>query len=121
MQRHVGAQEVVMGYEQSSQRDSSVRAIKAVRRFHVVFVSSVKAFNELFKGSEFFGFFIEVLKANDLMMLDIGAINRVGIDEVYAGGIRGIAVSNESDLLSGLSSADSLLHGDYSRLSASVI
>lgn len=76
-----------MGYEQSSQRDSSIRAIKAVRRFHVVFISPVKALNELFKGSEFLGLFIEVLKANDLMMLDIETISRVGIDEVNTGGI----------------------------------
>ena len=48
------AQEVVVSNKQSSKRDSSIRAIKAVRRFHVVFISSVKAFNELFEGSEFF-------------------------------------------------------------------
>lgn len=53
IQGHMGAQEVVMSYEQSSQRDSAIRAIKAVRRLHVVFISSVKALNDLFKGSEF--------------------------------------------------------------------
>lgn len=76
-----------MSNEQSSERNRSIRAIKAMRRLHMVFIGSVKAFNELFKGSKLFGFFIKVLKANDLMMLDIGAINRVGIDEVDAGGI----------------------------------
>jgi len=83
----MGAQEVVMSYEQSSQRNSAIRAIKAVRRLHVVFISPVKALNELFEGSEFLRLFIEVLKADDLMMLDIGAINRVGIDEMDAGWI----------------------------------
>ncbi len=81
------AQEVVMGHEQSSKRDSSIRAIKAVRRFHVVFISSVKTLNELFEGSEFLGLFIEVLNADNLVMLDIVMINRVAIDEVDAGGI----------------------------------
>jgi len=83
----MGAQEVVMSYEQSSQRDSAIRAIKAVRRLHVVFISSVKALNDLFKGSEFCGFFIEVLKADDFMVLDIETISRVGIDEVNTGGV----------------------------------
>lgn len=73
----MGAQEVVMGYEQSCKRDRSIRAIKAMRGFHVIFISPVKAFNELFKGSELLRLFIEILKANDLMMLDIRAINRV--------------------------------------------
>lgn len=81
------AQEVVMSNEQSSQRDSAIRAIEAMRGFHVVFISSVKALNELLEGSELLGLFIEVLKANDLMMLDIGVISRVGIDEVDAGGV----------------------------------
>lgn len=83
----MGAQEVVMSYEQSSQRDSAMRTIKAVRRLHVVFISSVKTLNDLFKGSEFCGFFIEVLQANDFMMLYIKTISRVGIDEVNTGRI----------------------------------
>lgn len=48
------AKEVVMGYEQCSKRDGSIGTIKAVRRFHMVFVGSVKAFNKLFKWSEVF-------------------------------------------------------------------
>lgn len=71
-ERHMGAQEVVVSDDQRSKGDGSVRAVKAVRRFHVEFISSVKALNELFKGSELLGLFIEILKANDLMMLDVG-------------------------------------------------
>ena len=37
------------------------------------------------------------------------------------GGISGIAISNESDLLIRLRSANGLIHGDYSGLSASII
>jgi len=48
------AKEVVMGYEQSSKRNSAIGTIKAVGRFHMVFVSSVKALDDLFKRSEFF-------------------------------------------------------------------
>lgn len=71
----MGSQEVVMGHEQSSKRDSAVRAIKAMRRFDMVLISSAKALNELFERSEIFGFFIEVLKADDLVMLDVGTIS----------------------------------------------
>lgn len=49
-------------------------------------------------------------------MFDIGKLWGVGIDEVDACRIRGIAVSDESDLLIEFCSADSLLHGDDSVL-----
>lgn len=37
----------------------------------MILVSSVKSFNELFKGSELCRFFIKVLKADDLTVLDV--------------------------------------------------
>ncbi len=45
------------------------------------------------------------------MVFDIGKLWGVGIDEMDACRIRGIAVSDESDLLIGFCSADGLLHG----------
>ena len=117
----MGAQEVVVSNKQGSKRDCAIRAIKPVRRFYVVFISSVKTLNELFEGSEFLGLFIEVLKSNDLMMLDIRTISRDGVDEVDAGWISGIAIGNKDDLLIRLSSTDRLLHSDYSRKSFSVV
>lgn len=37
----------------------------------MILVSSVKPFNELFKGPELSRFFIKVLKADDLTVLDV--------------------------------------------------
>ena len=54
MQGHMWAQEIVMSNKQSSQRDGAIRAIEAMRRFDMVFISSVKPLNELFKCPEFF-------------------------------------------------------------------
>lgn len=86
----MGPKEVVMCDEKSSEGSSAIRAIKARRRFYVVFISSVKTLNELLKESELFWLFIEVLKTDDLMMLDIGAMSRVGINKVDACGIEGL-------------------------------
>jgi len=54
MQRHMRAQKVVVSNKQGSQRFCSIRAIEAVRRSHMMFISSVKPLNKLFKGSELF-------------------------------------------------------------------
>ena len=54
MQGHMRAQEVVVSDKQGSQRDGSIGAIEAVRRSHMMFISSVKPFDKLFKGSELF-------------------------------------------------------------------
>lgn len=40
----------------------------------MILASSVKTFNELFKGSELCRFFIEILKADDLTVLDVMSI-----------------------------------------------
>jgi hypothetical protein len=89
------AKEVVVSNKQSSKRDSAIRAIKAVRRPHMILVSSVKAFNELFKGSELCRFFIEILKADDLTVLDVMSILGTCVYEVNTGRIRRVAISNE--------------------------
>ena len=48
----MGTKEVVMCHEQSSEGNSAIRAIKTMRRFYVVFISSVKRLNDLLKGSD---------------------------------------------------------------------
>lgn len=55
------------------------------------------------------------------MVLDIGAISGIRINEVDTGGISGIAIGNKDDLPIRLSSTDSLLHSDYGRMSFSVV
>ena len=48
------AKEVVVSYKEGSERNSAVEAVKAASRSDMKFKSSIKAFNELFKRSEFF-------------------------------------------------------------------
>ena len=49
----VGTEEVVVSDEESGQGDSAGFGYKAGSSLGVEFVSTVKAFNELFEGSEF--------------------------------------------------------------------
>ena len=65
------AKEVVMSNKEGSKGDSAIDNIKAVRRLHMIFVSSIEAFDELFKRSKLFGFLIEVLESDNLMVLNI--------------------------------------------------
>jgi len=48
------AKEVVVCNKEGSKSNSAVGCIKAVGRFHMVFIGSVKALNDLFKRSELF-------------------------------------------------------------------
>ncbi len=48
-ERHVGTEEVVVGYKESDERGCAIDAIKPVRRFHMVFKGSIESFNELLK------------------------------------------------------------------------
>ena len=48
------AEEVVVSYKEGSERNGAVGAVKAASRSDMIFKSSIKAFNELFKRSEFF-------------------------------------------------------------------
>jgi hypothetical protein len=70
IKRHMRAQEVVVGDKESGKRDSAIGIVKAMRRLNVVFIGSVETFDDLFKGSELFRLLVEVLKADDLMVLD---------------------------------------------------
>lgn len=50
----MGAEEVVVGNKEGSKRNSAVRAVEAASRSDMIFKSSIKAFDKLFKRSEFF-------------------------------------------------------------------
>jgi len=71
---HMRAQEVVVGNKEGSKSYSAINAIEAVRRFNMVFIGSIEAFNKLFKRPKLLRLFIEVLKADDLVVLDRGII-----------------------------------------------
>lgn len=51
---HKGTKEVVMGYEEGCKGYRAIGGIEATRGFHMVFVGSVEALDELFKWSELF-------------------------------------------------------------------
>ena len=54
MKGHMGTKEVVMGYEEGCKGYSAIEGTEAARGFHMVFVGSVEALDELFKWSELF-------------------------------------------------------------------
>ena len=62
----VGAQEVVMGDEENQFSDGARSATEAILGLDMVFVGSVQSFDHLFKGSELFGFGVEVFQTDDL-------------------------------------------------------
>jgi len=64
---------------------------------------------------------IEILQADDLVMLDRPMIVFLGIEVMNACGIRGIAVGDKYDFLLGCCGPDRLVHGDNSRMSIAVI
>jgi hypothetical protein len=53
-QSHIGSEKVIVSDKEGSECNSAVGGVKATGGFNVVFIGSVKAFNELFKRSEFF-------------------------------------------------------------------
>ncbi len=107
--------------EQGGQGDSSVAAIKARSRSYVVFISSVQAFDKLFKNSELCRLGIEILKSDNLAVLQRWRVRGLSIDEVNPSLIRGIAIGDKSDALIGFSSTDGLIHSTDCRLGASVV
>jgi len=66
----VRAEEVVMGGEENDERERTVVGFKATGRAHVELESSVESFDELFKGSVSFRFFVEVLQADDRVVFN---------------------------------------------------
>ena len=58
--------------EEDDQGQGAVVGLKAAGRAHMEFKGSVEAFNKLFESTIGFGLFIEVLEADDSVMLDAG-------------------------------------------------
>lgn len=70
VQRHVRAQKVVMGDDESSESDSAVIRFEAVCLTGVEFEGSVEPFNKLFEWPKESRFFVEILKSNNLTMFN---------------------------------------------------
>ena len=64
------SQEVVVGGEENDERERTVVGFKAAGRADMEFESSVESFDELFKGSVSFRFFVEVLQADDRVVFN---------------------------------------------------
>ncbi len=58
-----------MGHKQGDQGKSTIGAVKAVGRFNMVFKGSVESFDELLVGPELLGLTVEILEADDLVVL----------------------------------------------------
>lgn len=70
VERHVRTQEVVMGDNERCKSNSAVIGLKATAWADVEFECSVEPFNELFKWPKERGFFVEILKSNDLTVFN---------------------------------------------------
>ena len=110
----MGSQEVVMGDEQGDQGESTIGAVKAVRRFDMVFEGSVESFDELLVGSELLGLRVEILEADDLAVLEGRIFGSLGVEEVDTCGIGGVSIGDEDKGLVWICGANGLFHGNNS-------
>ena len=79
-----------MSNKEGSKGDSAIDSIEAVRRLHMIFVSSIEAFDELFEGAPLGGLVIEVFETEDLVEGECGGeviVFSLGVEEMNAGGI----------------------------------
>jgi hypothetical protein len=111
----VGSQEVVMGDEQGDQGESTIGAVKAVRRFDMVFEGSVESFDELLVGSELLGLTVEILEADDLAVLEGRVFGSLGVEEVDTCGIGGVSIGDQDKGLVRICGANGLSHCNNGR------
>ena len=78
----------------------------------------------MFKRSEFFRFFVEILQSDDFVVVDVAVripLFAQRVNKVNASGIRGVTIGDKSDLLFRGSGANGFVHGGDSRLNTSII
>jgi hypothetical protein len=91
------AKEIVEGDEQGGDGDGSVASLKAAGGADVILVGAVETFDELLEGAELGGDLVTIFQTDDLQQAKGGLLGRaMGIEEVHAGLIRGIAVGNKA-------------------------
>ena len=111
----MGTQEVVVCGEEDDQRESAVVGLEAAGWADVEFEGSVEAFDQLFEGAVGFGFLVEILQADDGMVLNARySFRAFFVHEVDAGGIGWVSVGYESDLLLRVCGSDGFGHGNDS-------
>lgn len=107
-----------MGDEKCRERNRPIPRAKAIGDAGVMFVSAIEPLDELFIVTIFFGFAVEILQTNDLVM-SIGLPGSLratlGIDKMQRIGISRVAVGDVGDNLLGVGGARRFLHGNGRR------
>lgn len=114
-------QEIVVGNEQRGKSYSAICTVESGSRSHVILERPVEPFDQLLKGSKLFRLGIKVLQADHLLVADFRRVKLLRIEEMDPSGIRGVTISNESDLLTVSSGTDSFPHSDHSRQGSPVV
>src|SRR3972149_547915 len=99
-----------MGHKQGDKGKGTIGAVKAVRRFYMVFKGAVETFDELLVGSELLGLRVEVLEADYLAVLQGWMLGSLGVEKVDACGIGGVPIGHKDDDLVWICSANGLFH-----------
>ena len=96
-QGEMAAEEVVVGDEEDGESEGAVAGGEAAGRADVVFVGSIEAFDELLEGAKFLGDGVAIFQTDDLAQ-GVRWLGRsaVGVKEVEAGLISGVAVGDEA-------------------------
>jgi len=95
VERDVGTQEVVMSGEEDDERQGAVVGLEAAGGTNMELESSIESFDQLFEGPVGFGFFVEVLQADDGVVFDArDFFGAFFVHEVDAGGIRRVSIGD---------------------------
>jgi len=117
-QGEMAAEEVVVGNEKDGEGEGAIAGGKAAGRSDVVFVSAIQAFDELLEGAKLGGGGVAIFQTDHLLQ-SVGGLGRsaVGVEEVEAGLISGVAIGDEAQGLRVGHGAGGLAEGHGSRQS----
>ncbi len=94
IERHMMAQEVVMGHDERGYGQRTMMDLKAAEWPDMIFECSVQAFDELFEWPELSGDLIEVLEPNDLFKRDFMGFVAIFVQEHDGFDVRGVSVGD---------------------------
>ncbi len=114
-------QEVVVRHNECGEGNGAVGGFESGCGADVEFEGAVEAFDELFKRSEFGGYFVEVLESDDLFKCDLMFFIAFGVEEHDASAVGRVAVGDEGKFLAGAGGTDGFVHGDGGGESFTVI
>lgn len=117
-------QEIVVGDEECGQGDGPIPRAKTIGDVDVMFVSAIETFDELFITPIFFGFAVEVLQANHLVVgKGLAARLRLAlrIEKVEPIGVSRITIGDKTQCLLGAGGSSGFFHRDRRRQRAARI